>query len=203
MASHREFMGSPNGISGGVMRTARIVAPRRAEVVEVPLPQPGCGEVRVRLEGCGVCGSNLPVWQGRPWIEYPLPPGAPGHEGWGIIDAVGPDVISARRGDRVAFLSGNAYAEYDVAAEKDVVAAPPDAAVFPGEALGCAVNAFRRSAVEPGETVAVVGVGFIGALIVQLAARAGARVLALSRRPFALQTARRAGATETLALGDA
>jgi NADPH:quinone reductase len=203
MAPHREFMGSTNGVSGGLMRAVRIVAPRRAEVVEAPLPRPGNGQVRVRLEGCGVCGSNLPVWQGRPWIEYPLAAGAPGHEGWGVIDAIGPDVISARPGDRVAFLSGNAYAEYDLAGENDIVATPPDAAVFPGEALGCAVNAFRRSAIEAGQTVAVVGVGFIGALMVELAARAGARVVALSRRPFALATARRAGATETLALGDA
>jgi threonine dehydrogenase-like Zn-dependent dehydrogenase len=203
MASHREFIGSTNGASRDVMRAARIVAPRCIEVVDAPLPQPGHGQVRLRLEGCGVCGSNLAVWQGRPWTEYPLPPGSPGHEGWGIIDAIGPGVTLARPGDRVAFLSANAYAEYDVAGENDIVAAPPDASVFPGEALGCAVNAFRRSAIEAGGTVAVVGVGFIGALIVELAARAGARVIALSRRPFALAIARRAGAAETLALGDA
>ena len=55
--------------------------------------------------------------------------------------------------------------------------------------LACALNVFRRSGVEPGQTVAVVGVGFLGALLVQLARAAGARVLALSRRPFALQVA--------------
>ena len=49
----------------------------------------GPGEARVRLEGCGVCGSNLPVWEGRPWFQYPLDPGTPGHEGWGVIEEVG------------------------------------------------------------------------------------------------------------------
>ncbi len=182
------------------MRAVRIVAPRRAETLQVPLPRPGPNEVRVRLEGCGVCGSNLPVWQGRPWFEYPLPPGAPGHEGWGVIDGVGKDVVSAAPGDRVAFLSGHAYAEYDIAQGSEIVAAPPGTAIFPGEALGCAVNAFRRSGIRAGETVAVVGVGFIGAVIAELASRAGALVIALSRRPFALDIARSAGALATIGL---
>src|SRR4051812_36994479 len=202
MAPHRDFNASTNGTSQGVMRACRIVAPRRAEVVEVPVPRPGLTQVRIKLEGCGVCGSNLPVWQGRPWLEYPLPPGAPRHEGWGVVDAVGDAVKAVRPGDRVALLSGNAYAEYDIAEAAETVAVPPGAAIFPGEALGCAINAFRRSGIRAGETVAVVGIGFIGALIVELAARAGARVIALSRRPFALDTARRAGAVKVLSLTD-
>jgi D-arabinose 1-dehydrogenase-like Zn-dependent alcohol dehydrogenase len=79
------------------------------------MPEPGPGEVRVRLEGCGVCASNLSPWGGQPWFQYPFAPGAPGHEGWGRVDAVGEGVTSVARGDRVAFLSGAAYAEYDVA----------------------------------------------------------------------------------------
>ena len=47
----------------------------------MPVPGPGEGQVLVELEGCGVCGSNLPLWEGRPWFSYPLEPGAPGHEG--------------------------------------------------------------------------------------------------------------------------
>jgi threonine dehydrogenase-like Zn-dependent dehydrogenase len=73
---------------------------------------------------------------------------------------------------------------------------------FPGEALGCAFNVFRRCAVEPGQWVAVVGVGFLGALLVNLAARAGARVIAISRRPYSLDVARRMGATETVRLDE-
>jgi D-arabinose 1-dehydrogenase-like Zn-dependent alcohol dehydrogenase len=153
------------------MRAAVVAGPGEIRFDETPLPEPGPGQVRVRLEGCGVCGSNVPVWQGRPWFEYPLQPGAPGHEGWGVVDAVGPGVTNVGEGDRVAALSYHAYAEYDVADADSVVKLPPelDGVPFPGEPLGCAVNVFRRSDVQSGQTVAVVGVGFLGAQLVRLA----------------------------------
>ena len=72
--------------------SATLQAPGQVEVAAVATPQPGPGQVRVRLEGCGVCGSDVPVWEGRPWFDYPREPGAPGHEGWGVVDAIGPRV---------------------------------------------------------------------------------------------------------------
>jgi threonine dehydrogenase-like Zn-dependent dehydrogenase len=186
----------------GTMRAARIVAPRRVEIETVPLPRPGPSEVRVRLQGCGVCGSNLAVWRGRPWFNYPLEAGAPGHEGWGSVDEAGAAVQKFRPGDRVAFLSQHAYAEYDLAEAAHLVSVPENTAIFPGEALGCAENAFRRTEVEAGQTVAVVGVGFLGALLIQLLSRAGAVVIAVSRRSFALEIARRSGAVETIKLDE-
>jgi threonine dehydrogenase-like Zn-dependent dehydrogenase len=185
------------------MVAAVLRAGGQVEPVEVPMPVPKPGQVRVRLEGCGVCGSDLPVWQGRPWFEYPREPGAPGHEGWGRVDAVAPDVAAVLPvGTRVAGLSYRAYAEYDVAEADQLVVLPPqlDGQPFPGEVLGCAMNVFRRCAITGSETVAVVGVGFLGAAIVQLAARAGARVIGISRRPSALAIARRMGATDVVAL---
>jgi threonine dehydrogenase-like Zn-dependent dehydrogenase len=184
------------------MLAARLVAPRHFRIESLPVPQPGPGEVRVRLQGCGVCGSNLAVWRGQPWTKYPLPPGAPGHEGWGIVDHLGARVRGLRRGQRVAFLSGHGFAEYDLAKATEVVALPAQGEIFPGEALGCALNIFRRSQIRSGAWVAVVGIGFIGALLVELAARAGARVIAISRRPYSLASARRAGAGATLSLED-
>jgi threonine dehydrogenase-like Zn-dependent dehydrogenase len=186
------------------MRAVTLVAPGRLEVQEVEQPQPGAGEVRVRLEGTGVCASNLEVWRGQPWFEYPLQPGAPGHEGWGVIDAVGDGVEAFQPGDRVALLSERAYAEYDLAPESSVVRLPPALAErsFPGEPLGCAINIFRRSRIEPGQTVAIVGIGFLGALLTRLATDAGARVIAITRRPFALDIARSMGAAETIAMDD-
>jgi threonine dehydrogenase-like Zn-dependent dehydrogenase len=73
---------------------------------------------------------------------------------------------------------------------------------MPGEPLGCAINIFRRSGIESGQTVAIVGIGFLGALLTQLAAHAGARVIAISRRPFSLEIARAAGAHETVVMDD-
>jgi threonine dehydrogenase-like Zn-dependent dehydrogenase len=64
------------------------------------------------------------------------------------------------------------------------------------------MNIFRRSAIEPGHTVAIVGIGFLGALLTQLVSNAGARVIAVSRRPFALDVARQFGAAETIAMDD-
>jgi len=181
-------------------RAAVIRESESAEVVEVPVPEPGAGEVRLRLEGSGVCGSDLAVWTGRPWFEYPRPAGAPGHEGWGVVDAVGEGVGELAEGDRVAGLSYAAYADYDVARAADLVRLPAGIEYFPGEALGCAVNVVRRSGIEAGDTVAVIGAGFLGCVIVQLAAAAGARVVAVSRRRSALETAAAMGAAETVAL---
>ena len=183
-------------------RAAVIRDSGSAELVEVPMPDPGEGEVRLRLEGSGVCGSDLAVWTGRPWFEYPQPPGAPGHEGWGVVDAVGRGVSGLAEGDRVAGLTYRAYADYDLARAADLVPLPAGAGPFPGEALGCAVNVVRRSAICDGDVVAVVGAGFLGCLIVQLAAAAGARVIAVSRRRSALAVAAEMGAEETIALDE-
>jgi threonine dehydrogenase-like Zn-dependent dehydrogenase len=181
-----------------------VVAAGEAAVREVQRPEPGPGQVRVRLEGSGVCGSDIPLWEGREWFEYPREPGAPGHEGWGVVDALGDGVEGVEPGTRVASLGSHAYAEYDVADAASVIALP-DAlgdVPFPGEALGCAVNVFRRSQIEPGQLVAVVGAGFLGSIVMQLAARAGARVVAISRREAALAVAREMGVERTIALAD-
>jgi threonine dehydrogenase-like Zn-dependent dehydrogenase len=157
----------------------------------------------VRLEGSGVCASNVPVWEGRDWFHYPLPPGAPGHEGWGRIEAIGAGVSGFAEGQRVALLSEHAYAEVDTAPATAAVAIPAalDGEPFPGEPLGCAMNVFDRSDIRAGHSVAVVGAGFIGLLVVQLAARAGANVIAISRREYALRLARERGARATFESG--
>jgi len=186
------------------MRAAVVTAPRSAEVSMAPVPAPGPGHVRIRLEGCGVCGSNLAVWRGQPWFRYPLDAGAPGHEGWGQVDALGDDVTGLTVGQRVAVLSSHAFAEYDVAPADAVVPLPArfDGKPFPGEALACAVNVVSRAGLGPGETVAIVGVGFLGACIARLAVNAGATVIAISRRAYALELAQGQGAALTVKLDD-
>ena len=165
-----------------MMRAAVLAAPGEMRMENVEAPEPGAGQVRLRLEGCGVCASNLPVWAGKPWFRYPLDPGAPGHEGWGEVVDVGDGVEGLALGTRVALLSGRAYAEYDVAAAGAVAPIPAQLGLrpVPGEPLACAMNIFRRSDIRAGQHVAIVGIGFIGALLVQLATAAGARVTALS-----------------------
>jgi threonine dehydrogenase-like Zn-dependent dehydrogenase len=186
------------------MRAAVVAAPGVMRTEAVQMPEPGPGEIRVRLEGSGVCASNLAVWAGAPWFTYPLAPGAPGHEGWGTVDRIGAGVTNIREGQRVTGLSANAFAEFDLFREADLVELPTSLGdqPFPGEPLGCAFNIMRRSRIEPGMTVAVVGIGFLGAILTGLAATAGARVIALSRSASALELARSRGALETVLMDD-
>jgi threonine dehydrogenase-like Zn-dependent dehydrogenase len=183
------------------MLAAVIAGSQKIEIGEAVIPEPSAHEVRVKIEGCGVSTSNIPLWEGRNWFNYPRDAGAPGREAWGRIDAVGREVKDLSPGDRVTMLSYHAFAEYDLARADEVTPLPRSlkGAPFPGEALAGAMNVIRRARPEPDENVAIVGVGFLGALLTQLAARAGARVIAITRRPFAMDVARRMGAAEMIA----
>ena len=186
------------------MQAAVLTGPGQVEVREVPRPQPGPGQVRLRLEGCGVCASNLTPWSGPEWMSFPTEPGDLGHEAWGVVDALGDGVRHLSLGDRVAALTYRGYAQYDLADAENVVRLPDALAgqPFPGEPLGCAMNIFRRSGIEAGQTVAILGIGFLGAILTRLATEAGACVIAISRRPFSLDLARGMGAVETIPMED-
>ena len=186
------------------MRAAVLTGAGKLKIDEVPVPEPRPGQVRIRLEGCGVCASNLTPWEGPEWMQFPTEPGALGHEGWGTVDAVGANVEGLQPGDRVGALSGHAYAEYDLAKASDVVKLPQGLAHLPVplEPFGCAFNIFRRSDVRAGQTVAILGIGFLGAILVRLASNAGARVIAISRRQESLDLARKMGAAETIPMHD-
>ncbi|HLQ85846.1 MAG TPA: zinc-binding dehydrogenase [Salinisphaeraceae bacterium] len=186
------------------MRAAVLVEPGRFEIRRVAKPQPEPHEVRLRVQGCGICASTLPPFHGREWFDYPLAPGDLGHEPWGIIDACGDDVASVSVGQRVAVLSHKAFAEYDLADAETVVSLPDTLAgqAFPGEAFGCVMNIWRRTEFQPGQTMAVVGVGFLGAALIRLAAAAGARVIAISRSEFSRDQAVAMGAQEVLSLDE-
>jgi len=185
-------------------RALCIETARRLAIKQCEAPEPGAGQVRVRLQGCGVCASNLPVWEGRPWFNYPMELGSPGHEGWGVIDAVGADVPDFEVGERVAMLSTHAYAQHDIATTHELFRIPAEWGdePFPGEPLACAMNSFRRSEIRAGQRVAIVGIGFLGAILTRLCVRAGADVIALSRRGFALETAAKFGARQLVSLTD-
>ena len=183
---------------------AQIISPGKIVFVETTVPEIGPTEILIRMEGCGVCGSNLPLWEGRPWFSYPLEPGAPGHEGWGRVVAVGKEVDMFKPGERVAALSFHGFALFDKVDQSCAVLIPEelDQCPFPGEALGCAMNVWERSKIEPGQQIAIIGVGFLGGLLCQLAIRSGVSVVAFSRRRFALQTAEECGVKHTCFLGE-
>ena len=165
------------------MRAGVIAGPRDARVATAPVPAPAAGEVLVRIEGCGVCVSNLPVWEGRPWFEYPLETGTPGHEGWGVVEACGAGVDDPAPGERVALICERAFAEYAVVPAAHCV--PIGERRFPGEPVAAAVNVVRRSDIRAGQRVAIVGLGFLGSLVEQLCERAGAEVVPIRRETSA------------------
>jgi threonine dehydrogenase-like Zn-dependent dehydrogenase len=186
------------------MQAAVLAGPGQIRLEDVARPEPGLGQVRLRLEGCGVCASNLTPWEGPEWMQFPTPPGDLGHEGWGTVDALGEGVTGFRPGDRVAALCYKSYAQYDLVDQDKLVRLPESLAgqPFPGEPLGCAMNIFARSDIQAGQTVAIIGIGFLGAILCRLASEAGARVIAISRRASSLELARRMGAAEVIPMED-
>lgn len=185
-------------------KAAVLVEPETFSIQDVTLPELAPTAVRVCLQGCGVCASNLSPWEGRPWFEYPLPPGNPGHEAWGVVQEVGDDVSDVQVGDRVTLISDRAYATHEHVDARKVVVLPPalDDRPFPGEPLGCAFNVLDRCNIEPGQRVAIIGIGFMGAVLVSLCRAAGAEVIALSRRESSLAAAERMGAHTLVTMDD-
>ena len=188
----------------GTMKAAVVTGAGQMQVDQVAIPEAKPGEILIRLEGTGVCASNLGPWSGPDWMKFPTEPGGLGHEGWGVVEALGEGVSDFAVGDRVAALSQHAYAAYDTVPAEMAVRLPDSLSgkPFPGEPLGCAMNIFRRAEIEAGQTVAIIGIGFLGALLTQLASKAGARVIAISRRPFSLEFAKAMGAAETIPMED-
>jgi 2-desacetyl-2-hydroxyethyl bacteriochlorophyllide A dehydrogenase len=186
------------------MKTSVIESPGRIVIRDAELPAIGEKDVLVKLQGTGICASNLPVWEGREWFSYPFEPGAPGHEGFGKVAAVGRKVTEVAVGDHVALISYNAFAEYDKADVNNVVRIPSLIAgtPFPGEPAACAVNVFKRSEIREGQTVLVIGAGYLGCLLIQLIKNAGSEVAVVSRRKTSLDFAKEAGASHLVQMED-
>jgi L-iditol 2-dehydrogenase len=180
------------------VRLAVLSAPRQLDVVDEPVPEPAPGEVLLRVASCGVCASELDMWEGIADVDYPR---FPGHEVSGTVERLGPGVNRFSRGDPVAaWVTGRGFAEY-VAVRAEYCfsagAVPLEEAL--AEPLACAVNAVELAAPALGDDVAIVGAGFMGNLIQKLAALRGPRELIVAdTRADALERARALGATRTI-----
>jgi NADPH:quinone reductase-like Zn-dependent oxidoreductase len=128
------------------MRYSQLIAPRTSEVVETQTPDPGPGEILVRVKASGVCASEVHPWaDGRPGYPHRF-----GHEPMGMVVAVGPEVTQVHEGDRVTGLIQGAYADLCLAKENELLPVPDSVAEENalGEPLACLVNAQRRTPVE-------------------------------------------------------
>ena len=177
------------------MRYSQLIAPRTSQVVEAPTPDPGPGEVLVRVQASGVCASELHPWaDGRPSYPHRF-----GHEPMGVVAAVGPEVTRVREGDRVTGLFKAAYADLCLATEVDLLPVPDGVAEENalGEPLACLVNAQRRTPVELADRVALIGLGYMGLGMLQLLKLRGpSRIVAIDVREDARAAAKSLGADE-------
>ena len=183
------------------------------EMVERDVPNPGPGDVRIKVQACGVCHSDVLTKEGLwPGIEYPR---VPGHEVAGAIDALGEGVKgwkvgdrvgvgwfggscgycdSCRRGDFIVCLNtreitgvtrDGGYADYMIAHAGSLALIPDDVSAVDAGPLMCAgvttFNALRHSGAGAGQVVAILGVGGLGHLGVQFAAKMGFKTVAIAR----------------------
>jgi propanol-preferring alcohol dehydrogenase len=205
-------------------RAVQAVAPGRLELAELPLREPGLGEVRVRVEACGVCHTDAMTVERVFPIAYPR---VPGHEIVGRIEAVGPGVKGWTVGERVGvgFLAGNCgycrycregnlascenqeftgiqqdggYAEQMIAKASGLVRMPGELEAVAAAPLLCAglttFSALRNSPAKAGDLVAIVGIGGLGHLAIQYARHMGFEVAAIARGPDKAELALRLGA---------
>lgn len=186
------------------MLTNVMTGPRTSKVMEMDIPQPKAGEVLIEIHACGVCASDL-----EPWLN-PFAPSIPpnrgefvrlGHEPAGVVKAVGQGVTQYNIGDRVVSMVSPSYAQY-VCAPEAITVLIPDEIPFEyamAEPAACLVAGLERIPVEMGETVALIGCGFMGLALLQLLrARGAGKIVAIDLSPEALENALRFGADEAL-----
>jgi L-iditol 2-dehydrogenase len=180
------------------MRLAVLNAPQQIDLVDEPVREPAAGEVLLRVASCGVCASELDMWQGTADVDYPR---FPGHEVSGTVERVGADVGDFAPGDPVAaWVTERGFAEYvAVRAEYCFPAGPVPLDLALAEPLACALNAVELAAPALGDDVVVIGAGFMGNLVQKLVQLKGPRhVIVADTRPDALARAARLGATRTV-----
>lgn len=186
------------------MQVARFGGAEELTLADVPRPDPGPGEARIKLELSGVNFIDIYMRDGsysrsRTYVT-PLPMTL-GMEGCGTVDAVGASVEGIKPGDRVSYcISRGSYAEYAVVPAWRLVPVPPAVPAEIATALmlqGSTAHYLTHSAfrLEPGMTCLVhAGAGGVGQLLVQLAKHRGARVIATVGSPAKADIARSCGA---------
>ena len=180
------------------MKIAVLRGPRALEVTEGPVPTIGPDEVLVRVAACGVCASELDIWEGRGSNDYPW---FPGHEVSGHVEQVGAEVTAFKPGDPVAvWVTGRGFAEYvAVRAEYCLPAPNVPLELALAEPLACAVNAVELVDVSLGDDVVLIGAGFMGHLCHKLIELRGPRqVIVADTREDALARARTIGPCRTV-----
>lgn len=180
------------------IRIHEVGGPEAMKLEDVPRPDPGPGEARVRLEAIGV--NYIDTYHRTGLYKVPLP-FTPGMEAAGVVDAVGPDAKDVGGGDRVAYAGAlGAYAEQAVVPAEKLVPVPEgvetkDAAAAMLQGLTAQYLARSTFPLKPGHTVLIhAAAGGVGLLLVQVAKHLGARVLGTVSTEDKARAASEAGA---------
>lgn len=181
------------------MRIAVLEGPGQFELVDEPTPSIAPDEVLLRVAACGVCASELDMFEGL--AGHAQFPWYPGHEVSGTVVEVGGEVTGLKQGDPVAaWVTTRGYAEYvAVKAGYCFPALDMPLELALGEPLACAVNAVELAGLSLGDDVVIIGAGFMGHLVHKLVELKGPRqVIVGDTRADALERAQSFGASRVV-----
>jgi 2-desacetyl-2-hydroxyethyl bacteriochlorophyllide A dehydrogenase len=183
------------------MRAARLVAPRRWEIVDTPEPQAAPGRMLVRLQRSAVCGTDRPFYEGV-GVSYPLSLGDPGHEAMGVVESCPSGEY--QKGDLVLLwgFDRGLYQEYTLAPTRGCIHLPadlePEVALM-SQVLGTVVHCFYKLGNLIGEKAVVLGQGAVGLLFDAVLRNLGAsQIIAVDPLAYRLEVGRRMGATHVV-----
>jgi NADPH2:quinone reductase len=176
--------------------------PEVLRLAELPIPQPGPGQVLIRVEAVGVNFIEIYFRKGVYKASLPLTPGS---EAAGTVEALGPGVTEFAAGDRVASVSVlGSYAEYALVPATQLVnvsegLTPEQAAAAMLQGMTAHYLSHSTFPMKAGDTALVhAGAGGVGLLLTQMASRLGARVISTVSTPAKAELARTAGASEVI-----
>jgi D-arabinitol dehydrogenase (NADP+) len=208
------------------LKAATILQPRHFEIQDIPVPEPGPGELLVRVMASGICGTDVHIFEGEYLGSYPI---IPGHEFAGVVEKAGSDVRRFKAGERVAaepnlpcdncinclnnrqnfclnwqavgVTRPGGMAQYVIVPEKaafDIGGLPFEQAAFM-EPLSCVLHGLERLELEVAAKVAILGAGPIGLLLLQgLRLQGAARVVVVDKNPDRAALAQTLGADLSL-----
>jgi len=196
------------------MRAIQIRAPREVDIVDIPMPEPKEGEILFKLEGCVTCPhwditlyTGIDIFERPGYPRYPIPPGRPGHEASGVVEAIG-EGVDLEVGDRIASLvtpgeeEVGYYCEYLNRPLDSITSIPDDVSYRAAASMEMSryVTAYVRALGDiSGRRVGVVGQGPAGLIATQVTRALGAsEVVSVDVIADRLDLAGKLGATQTI-----
>ena len=177
------------------------------ELVDLPDPTPGRGEVLVAVGACGICHSDVGLFEDSKWLGMMNLPVVPGHEIAGKVVALGSDVTDFSTGDRVVvwsigelhgYLRDGGFGQYIVARAENLVPIPDnvslDRAVFAEPGMTAHAGIVSAGQVKPGQRVGIIGFGALGRIGARIAVLSGAEIYVAEVHQGVWEAAREIGA---------